>query len=294
MLVFLLSILAPQRDPRLVRERYWSASYNKTNSSADNRKQGRADSLAQVFRQRRDHLDRICTKFRIQKEQRSVGESIGHGHEHRAKVRNWKAQRGGSDPSQYKHPVLTQQEYYFARDKRLNQKVLMTSHLMDAKRKVMYCWNHKVASSFWMWIFTKIDRGEDPPAGQPTYNIQYRMSPKSPSSYQSAVSNYVNILLVRHPLERILSAYRDRIAGLKGSYDLYKKMAGALHLRRVDTSLEYSVKRKNKKGKMSMFNYTKPVAVPTWPEFVRYLLKTQRSQDVSRRDIMFCFYPSIF
>ena len=65
-------------------------------------------------------------------------------------------------------------------------------------------------------------------------------------------------------------------------------MAGALHLKRVDTSLEYSVKRRNKKGEMYMFNYTKPVAVPTWPEFVRYLLQTQRSQDVSRRDVMFC------
>ena len=57
-----------------------------------------------------------------------------------------------------------------------------------------------------------------------------------------------------------------------------------MHLRRVDTSLEYSVRRKNKKGERYLFNYTKPVAVPTWPEFVRYLLRTQRSQDVSMRN----------
>ena len=135
-----------------------------------------------------------------------------------------------------------------------------------------------------MWMFTKIDRGEEPPAGKPTYNIQYRMSPKSLSSYHRAVATYQNILLVRHPLERILSAYRDRIAGLKGSFEFYKKLAGALHLRRVDTSVEYSVRRKNKKGERYLFNYTKPVAVPTWPEFVRYLLRTQRSQDVSMRN----------
>ena len=132
-------------------------------------------------------------------------------------------------------------------------------------------------------MFTKIDRGEDPPAGKPTYNIQYRMSPKSLSSYHRAVATYQNILLVRHPIERILSAYRDRVAGLKASFEFYKKVAGALHLRRVDTSLEYSVRRKNKKGERYLFNYTKPVAVPTWPEFVRYLLKTKRSQDVSIR-----------
>lgn len=187
MLVLLVTLLAPQRDTWLVRTRYWSENDRLTNNSEDMRTQDRVDSLVKVFKQRKDHLDRICKKFKLKNEKRFLGESIGHSHEHRAKVRNWKAQRGGSDLSQYRHPVLTQQEYYFARDKRLSQKVVMTSHLLDTRRKVMYCWNHKVASSFWMWIFTKIGKGEDPPAGQPTYNIQYRMSPKSSSSYRTAV-----------------------------------------------------------------------------------------------------------
>ena len=146
----------------------------------------------------------------------------------------------------------------------------------------MYCWNHKVASSSWMWMFTKIGTGKDPPAGKPTYNIQYKMSPKTLSAYQTAVSSYQNILLVRHPFERVLSAYRDRVAGLKGSYQLYKKIESTLHLRRVDTRLEYSVKRKKKDGSEYLSNYTKDISVPTWPEFVRYLLRTHRDKDVSR------------
>ena len=60
----------------------------------------------------------------------------------------------------------------------LRQKVTHSSFLVDHSRRVMYCWNHKVrrwqevevliscmwkvASSFWMWLFTKMGTGEQP------------------------------------------------------------------------------------------------------------------------------------
>ena len=229
-----------------------------------------------VFRERREHVKKMCEQFRVQGEHtQSMGERYRVSN-------NRRNQRGHGDPALHKGPVLTEQEYYHAKDKRLNQKVLMSSHLLDTTRKVMYCWNHKVASSSWMWMFTKIGTGKDPPPGKPTYKIQYQMSPKTLSAYHTAVSSYQNILLVRHPVERVLSAYRDRVAGLKGSYQLYKKIGSTLHLRRVDTRLEYSVKRKKKDGSEYWSNYTKDISVPTWPEFVRYLLRTHRDQDVSR------------
>ena len=171
-------------------------------------------------------------------------------------------------------------EHYYANDGRLNQKVLPRSHLLDHKRKIMYCWNFKVAASFWMWIFTKIHTGKEPPVGKPTWPIQYKMSPKSLSSFHQAVSSYQNILLVRHPMVRLVSAYRDRVEGLKFPFRFFEKVASALHLTRVDTKLNYSLKR-GIKGKVVSFNYTKPIAVPTWPEFVRYILSTERSRDVS-------------
>ena len=82
------------------------------------------------------------------------------------------------------------------------------------KRKVMYCWIHKVASSFWMWMFLWIKQGKKPDPRHKPYTIQYSMKPDNFQSYLNAVKTYKSIILVRHPVERLVSAYRDRIAGL--------------------------------------------------------------------------------
>ena len=114
-------------------------------------------------------------------------------------------------------------------------------------------------------MFTKIETGKEPPAGKPTYMIQYRMSPKTVSKFQKAVSTYDSILLVRHPFVRLISAYRDRVAGLKASAWLYHKITKTLHLHRKDRNI-------NKRGHSFI--------VPSWPEFVRYLLATKTAEDV--------------
>ena len=33
---------------------------------------------------------------------------------------------------------------------------------MDKKRRLMFCWNHKVASSFWLWVFLWLKEGREP------------------------------------------------------------------------------------------------------------------------------------
>ena len=33
---------------------------------------------------------------------------------------------------------------------------------MDKKRRLMFCWNHKVASSFWLWVFLWLNEGREP------------------------------------------------------------------------------------------------------------------------------------
>ena len=162
-LVVIMKSCVPGMYPQMVKTRYWAEDTNKTNINKDN-------------------LEHICMKYKAKYKSKVNAESFGQNYQQRSNIINWKTGRGISDHRISKNPVLTKQEYYSAKDKRLNQKVVLTSHLLDNRRKVMYCWNHKVASSFWMWMFTKIDRGEDPPAGKPTYNIQYRMSPKSLSS----------------------------------------------------------------------------------------------------------------
>ena len=60
--------------------------------------------------------------------------------------------------------------HYKAKDTQLSQALKLSHYLLDRSRKVMYCWNHKVASSFWMWIFQWIHEGGKP---NPSMDYQY-------------------------------------------------------------------------------------------------------------------------
>ena len=86
---------------------------------------------------------------------------------------------------------------------------------------------------------------------------------------------------MRHPIERLVSAYRDRIAGLKASYAQYAAMARTLKLRRRDAGLEGRYKpRRGRKGAKEVVT-RRPISVPTWPEFVKFILVLPTVKDVS-------------
>merc|ERR1711963_876751 len=76
-----------------------------------------------------------------------------------------------------------------------------------------------VASSSWMWLFTKMGTGEQPEVVDQNpgavYKVQYRMAPRNLEEFNKAVASYTNIILVRPPLSRLISAYRDRVATMK-------------------------------------------------------------------------------
>ena len=81
----------------------------------------------------------------------------------------------------------------------------------------------------------------------------------------------------------MVSAYRDRIAGLKGSYKHYVNIAKALNLRRNDAIIDVTSKVKTKKNGKSQTKETiekKSISVPSWPEFVEYLIRTSTDKDV--------------
>ena len=79
----------------------------------------------------------------------------------------------------------------------------------------MYCWLHKVASSFWMWLFLWIkvlgilniyignkefmllmfQEGKEPDPSKRPYVVQYSMKPKSATKYFHVVQNFSNIIL---------------------------------------------------------------------------------------------------
>ena len=89
---------------------------------------------------------------------------------------------------------------------------------------------------------------------------------------------------MRHPIERLLSAYRDRVVGLKFTYKFYTKVALTLRIKRKDAWLPAIMEGK-KKPALSFKPDGRWVTVPTWPEFVSYILRTNPRIDVSIRRI---------
>ena len=89
----------------------------------------------------------------------------------------------------------------------------------------MYCWNYKVASSFLMSLMYKsANNGEELELGIQPWTLQNKMSPKTLLEWRMGKDTYTNMIVVRHPFIRLVSAYRDRIEGLKAAHRIYNNI----------------------------------------------------------------------
>ena len=87
----------------------------------------------------------------------------------------------------------------------------------------MYCWNYKVASSFLMALmFKSVTNGSELELGIQPWTLQNSMSPRTVAEWRRGAGGGASILVVRHPMVRLVSAYRDRIEGLKASRRIYQ------------------------------------------------------------------------
>ena len=190
-------------------------------------------------------------------------------------------------------------ELYISNDTRMIQKVHLKSYLRDKKNKVrkvisrlhvghclyfqlLYCWSYKAASSFLMSVFYKAsNNGSDLQANVQPWTLQNQMSPKSLEEFKEDVQEFRSVIVVRHPMVRLVSAYRDRIEGMKATARIYQRIAKVLKLERVDGYLKRKI-TKEVSGERKVERYVKVgVAVPTWTEFVRYLLSVDKLSYVS-------------
>ena len=113
---------------------------------------------------------------------------------------------------------------------------------------LLYCWIHKVASTSWSKVFLQL-AGLEVPLSR-THEATQKFSPKKPGQLASAISTSLVFTIVRHPFERLVSAYRDK-------FELAKKYAYI-----------YS-------------HYTPRMGVhgrPTFSQFVDYLLREEVSE----------------
>ena len=157
-----------------------------------------------------------------------------------------------------------------------NQKLRLSSYLVERNLQISYCWIHKVASMSLQTIFMKLENNSKYLQEDKPYLTMYRMSPRSSKDFAEISSGFHNFLVVRHPFHRLVSAYRDRVEGCKMKGEWFMKVATKLGLSGdptcyvdVDTG---KIKLNKKANRLEISR--KGVIVPTFNQFVEFLLDT--------------------
>lgn len=87
---------------------------------------------------------------------------------------------------------------------------------------LLYCWVHKVASSSWSKVFFNLQGKEVPTIRLHEAAQQFSIDS---SRLPGAISNSLVFLTVRHPFERLVSAYRDKFELAKKYAYVYSRYA---------------------------------------------------------------------
>lgn len=166
-------------------------------------------------------------------------------------------------------------------DRRDNNNKYLDYLIVNEKYKTVFCYIPKISCSQWKTIFitltgkvnsSKLNFGNVHTTYQRTMNF---LSNYPQKQRQRILQEYKKYMVVRNPLERLLSAYRNKLAG-KGIRDISFREAGKLIVKRYrDNATEESLK------------YGDDV---TFLEFVRFLTddRTKRFNDHWERYTTLC------
>jgi len=123
---------------------------------------------------------------------------------------------------------------------------------------LLYCWIHKVASSSWSKVFFYL-KGKEVPASRLHEAAQKFSLFSANTKLETAISNSLVFTIVRHPFERLVSAYRDKFELAKKYAYVYSHYANKI----LSLASPLQVKKTRR---------------PTFSEFVDYLLKVPVQQ----------------
>ena len=91
-LILVLQSFVPVLDPRILKTRYGSQNINKTYKNmlmkSNNSLKNRIELLKYVFKGRKDHMDKICKKYKARDDSKLMAEKFGGNYKHRLRVRN--------------------------------------------------------------------------------------------------------------------------------------------------------------------------------------------------------------
>ncbi|XP_075215151.1 carbohydrate sulfotransferase 11-like [Lycorma delicatula] len=147
--------------------------------------------------------------------------------------------------------------------------------LISRRYHLIWCNVFKAASTSWMYNFNVL-AGYKPVFLRrsnvvPLQLARRRYPRPSLSELQAALNDSLAFLIVRHPFERLLSAYRDKI-----QYALpntpHQKLGN-------DIIQKYRHTKKSKSAKILKSRPTNNPRWPTFPEFVQYLVDVQHKGD---------------
>ena len=135
------------------------------------------------------------------------------------------------------------------------------------KYSLVYCWIHKAASSSWNKIF--FEKSNIKMRDENLHMAAEKFRPKESENLGALLNSSFSFTFVRHPFDRLVSAFRDK-------FELGKKTDWCYKMYAADI-LNIPIKGYLKKDTAFMsyvYAKVKDIERPTFPQFVAYLLRT--------------------
>lgn len=175
-------------------------------------------------------------------------------------------------PLVYKEPPTPQYEIFY----------------YDQKHKLSWCPIYKAGSSTWLYNFALLGGSTQEQITNSKLQISHfvRNIFASLTSLEAIkfIPTSLKFVIVRHPFERILSAYRDKLENITthnktGALFYYKKYGKKIVSKYRLGNNSTNVRSILKEGQFLWKKNEEPVGVePTFREFVRYLIDTDLNQ----------------
>lgn len=214
--------------------------------------------VAETMAHRREEVDTACEGKggrRGQGESGAAGSGVEEG-----------SSSSSSSSSASSPPPNPLTEELVANPRKLNNLIV------DDRNRILYCYVPKVACTNWkrvMLILTGRTNETSPLSIRSDsvhrMNVFTKLSQLEPDAIRHRLQTYTKFLFVRHPIERVLSAFRNKFQKNYTSSAYFKKRFGVKIIKKYRQGID-------------------PAQVPAtgdgvkFPEFVSYLIDTKRSQ----------------